>query len=127
MNLDTRLIFGMKAYLINTHLLVPRSRSSAKVKVRYQGHSFFFIERIYICPFANKLFENSDADLSWLLFQRSQLVQNKVRVICNRQKVCPCFFGGSLPPYLFCRFMKTLFTSSATTNRTPMALIYTID
>ena len=27
----------MKAYLINTHL-VPRSRSSAKVKVKYQGH-----------------------------------------------------------------------------------------
>ena len=28
----------MKADLINTHLLVPRSRSSAKVKVKYQGH-----------------------------------------------------------------------------------------
>ena len=28
----------MKAYLIDTHLLVPRSRSSAKVKVKYQGH-----------------------------------------------------------------------------------------
>ena len=28
----------MKAYLINMHLLVPRSRSSAKVKVRYIGH-----------------------------------------------------------------------------------------
>ena len=27
----------MKAHL-NTHLLVPRSRSSAKVKVKYQGH-----------------------------------------------------------------------------------------
>ena len=28
----------MKAHLINTHLLVPRSRSSAKVQVKYQGH-----------------------------------------------------------------------------------------
>ena len=28
----------MKAHLINTHLLVPRSRSSAKVNVKYQGH-----------------------------------------------------------------------------------------
>ena len=28
----------MTAHLIDTHLLVPRSRSSAKVKVRYQGH-----------------------------------------------------------------------------------------
>ena len=30
----------MKAHLIDTHLLVPRSRSSAKVKVIYQGHVF---------------------------------------------------------------------------------------
>ena len=28
----------MKAYLINMHLLAPRSRSSAKVKVRYKGY-----------------------------------------------------------------------------------------
>ena len=28
----------MKAHLIVTHLLVPRSRSAAKVKVKYQGH-----------------------------------------------------------------------------------------
>ena len=28
----------MKAHLIDTHLLVPRSRSSAKVCVKYQGH-----------------------------------------------------------------------------------------
>ena len=28
----------MKAHLIDTHILVPRSRSSAKVKVKYQGH-----------------------------------------------------------------------------------------
>ena len=28
----------MKAHFINTHLLVTRSRSSAKVKVKYQGH-----------------------------------------------------------------------------------------
>ena len=32
--LVTRLIFGMKAHLTNTYLLVPRS--SAKVKVKYQ-------------------------------------------------------------------------------------------
>ena len=29
----------MKAYLINMHLLVPRSRSSAKVKVKYKGYT----------------------------------------------------------------------------------------
>ena len=28
----------MKAYLINMHLLVPRSRSPAKVKVKYKGY-----------------------------------------------------------------------------------------
>ena len=28
----------MKAYLINMHLLVPTSRSSAKVKVKYKGY-----------------------------------------------------------------------------------------
>ena len=28
----------MKAHLIDTNLLVRRSRSSAKVKVKYQGH-----------------------------------------------------------------------------------------
>ena len=28
----------MKEHLINTHLLVPRSRSSAKVKVKYKGY-----------------------------------------------------------------------------------------
>ena len=28
----------MKAYLINMHLLVPRSRSYAKVKVKYKGY-----------------------------------------------------------------------------------------
>ena len=28
----------MKAYLINRHLLVPRSRSPAKVKVKYKGY-----------------------------------------------------------------------------------------
>ena len=31
-------MFGMKAYLINMHLLVPRSKSSAKVKVKYKGY-----------------------------------------------------------------------------------------
>ena len=28
----------MKAYIINMHLLVSRSRSSAKVKVQYKGY-----------------------------------------------------------------------------------------
>ena len=28
----------MKAHLIDTHLLVPKSMSSGKFKVKYQGH-----------------------------------------------------------------------------------------
>ena len=35
MNSVTRLIFGMRAPLINTHLLLPRSRSSEKIKVTF--------------------------------------------------------------------------------------------
>ena len=31
-------MIGMKAHLIDTHLLVTKSRSSAKVQVKYQGH-----------------------------------------------------------------------------------------
>ena len=31
-------MFGMKAHLNDTRLLVPRSRSSAKVKVKYLRH-----------------------------------------------------------------------------------------
>ena len=31
-------MFGMKAHVVDTHLLVPGPRSSAKVKVKYQGH-----------------------------------------------------------------------------------------
>ena len=30
----------MKAHLIDTHLLVPRSRSIAKLNVKYEGHTF---------------------------------------------------------------------------------------
>ena len=49
----------MKAYLINMHLLVPRSRSSAKVKVKYKDYicqkmavlgTFMFHEHIlFVC------------------------------------------------------------------------------
>ena len=57
----TRLMFGMKEHLIDTHLLEPRSRSSAKVKDKYQGHIsikkkivvsgviFFFFSFYYSC------------------------------------------------------------------------------
>ena len=33
-------MFGMKAYLVYAHFLEPRSRSSAKVNVKNQGHIF---------------------------------------------------------------------------------------
>ena len=39
-NLVTRLMFGMKAHLIDTHLIVPRP--FAKIKVKYLGHRAVF-------------------------------------------------------------------------------------
>ena len=36
----TRLIFGMKAHLIGTHLLAPRSRSSIKGQSQISGSCF---------------------------------------------------------------------------------------
>ena len=50
----------MKAHLIDTHLLVQRSWSSAKVKVKYQGHvsqkmgvlgELVFHKHIFVCFF----------------------------------------------------------------------------
>ena len=35
---------------------------------------YMYIDLLHVKLKAYKLFENSDADLSWLLFQRSQLV-----------------------------------------------------
>ena len=59
----------MKVHLIDTHLLVPRSRSSEKVKVKYRGHVsqtmgvsgalvfhkhiLFFIEQVIVASFNN--------------------------------------------------------------------------
>ena len=43
---------------------------------------------------AYKLFENSDADLSWLLFQRSQLVQDGVNITFVLDSV-PRFYVGN--------------------------------
>ena len=48
----------MKAYVINMHLLVPRSRSSAKIKRKYKGYisqkmavsgAFVFHKHILFC------------------------------------------------------------------------------
>ena len=39
-NLVTSLILGIKAHLIDTHLVVPRSRSSVKVKIKHHVHVF---------------------------------------------------------------------------------------
>ena len=48
----------MKAYLINMHLLLPRSRTSANIKVKYKGYiskkmavsgAFAFHKHILLC------------------------------------------------------------------------------
>ena len=60
-------MFDMKAHLINTHLLVPRSRSSANVKVKYKGYisqkmavsgTFMFHKHILFCM--ESLSKNAD-------------------------------------------------------------------
>ena len=38
----------MKANLINTHLLVPTTRLSAKVKVEYQGHNSGLLKKMEV-------------------------------------------------------------------------------
>ena len=64
----------MKAHLTDTHLLLPRSRSSAKVKVKYQGHVsqkmflgalvfhkhiLFYTVKSYIFDYSNTFLESS--------------------------------------------------------------------
>ena len=57
----------MKAYLINIHLLVPRSRSSPKVKVKYKGYisqkmavswAFMFHKHILLISIFESCYEN---------------------------------------------------------------------
>ena len=42
-------------------------------------------------------------------------------------KIMSTFIRRALPAIFACTFMKTLFTSTATSNRTLLALIYTIE
>ena len=88
------LTFRMKAHLINKHLLVPRSRSSAKVKVEYQGyisrkmaisgalafhkHIFFFMNSVN-CPTVTPARE-----------------KDSVQAKCNKI-VCPARSLASIP------------------------------
>ena len=78
-------LFGMKAYLIDVHL-VPRSRSSAKVKVKYQGHvsqkmcvsgALVFHKHFLSCFFLCQLFTTE---------QNFGLV--KIESICRRENKC---------------------------------------
>ena len=75
-NLLTRLIFGMKAYLINMHLLVPRSRSCAKVKVKCKGYTsqkmavsgaFMFHKHILFFLQLSFFYQNPILSLKYLL------------------------------------------------------------
>ena len=71
----------MKAYLINMHLLVPRSRSSAKVKVKYKGYisqknGRFGGIRVSQTHIVNSLPHNKILDLSKL----KAFADNKINV-----------------------------------------------
>ena len=62
--------------------------------------------------------------MCWLLTYFLVRIQNKLRVICDWEKVCPCLFSGAPAAIFVCTFMKTLFTGTAISNRTLMVFIY---
>ena len=78
-------IFGMKAHLINMHLLVLRSRSSAKVKVEYQG---------YISQKKNGRFEGISTESC---FRHPLFDQRGTRKVEIRQKLTSTFLAKKLP------------------------------
>ena len=60
-------------------------------------------------PKTYKIFENSDADLSWLLFKEANLLQNELMVICDwLKKKMPMSIRRAPTAIFACTFMKTL-------------------
>ena len=70
----------MKAYLINMHLLVPRSKSSAKVKVKYKGYisqkmavsgAFVFHKHILFFKWSYDSFSDNQNDTVYLAYEKT--------------------------------------------------------
>ena len=89
----------MKAHHIDTHLLVPRSKSSAKVKVKYQGHvsqkmdvsgALVFHKHIWF-PFFTKLFTFSltNVRINVTNSTKQQIFRHvSIESICRQPKKC---------------------------------------
>ena len=98
----TRLIFGMKAYLTNIHLLVPRSRSSAKVKVKYTG----YISQEMAISEAFMFHKHDLVQLEFILLSRVYLISLIVICVkrhCGKRRKCwlPTFSSGRVNQGLF--------------------------
>ena len=93
----------MKAYLINMHLLVTRSRSSAKVKVKYKDyisqknglfgsivfHKYilFFMETYEICRVFRWILDKNEVNSSKSFFSREiNAVEYRLKV--NHSYTC---------------------------------------
>ena len=93
----------MKAYLISMHLLVPRSRSSAKVKVKYKGYisqkmavSGAFVFRKHFLSFMSlpndKSFDSSKlkifADSKINVTEKLKFVLGRIKKHCGKRRKC---------------------------------------
>ena len=96
-NLLTRLIFGMKAYFINMQLLVPRSRSSAKVKVKYKGYisqkmavsgAFVFHKHILFFMFSRRFFFMVVKPGGFVLLRVISIPVKEMVTLCYSKTVC---------------------------------------
>ena len=95
----------MKAHLIDTHLLVSRSRSSAKVTVKYQGH-------------VSQKMGVSGA----LVFQKHILLLlylQDLRAECRR-------FDPRLDQYFFRRLITIIGNATAFTCLSPLSIVSTM-
>ena len=80
----------MKAHLINTHLLVPRSRSSAKVKVKYQDH---FTQKMGVSA---ALMFHKQILFSSTFYLVYQAKQTEMSVINKHVQVCTSYYFSRL-------------------------------
>ena len=85
----------MKAHLIDTHLLVPRLRSSAKVKVKYQGHAFQKMGVLGSLVFQKHLFLVGGS-FKALFSQSEMFFYFQLYAYGYRSSICPCFGSESL-------------------------------
>ena len=92
-------MFGMKAYLINMHLLVPRPRSSAKVKVNIK---VTFLKKLHFsknCRFRGICVSQTNLVFPWVFSSECQKHFgffpgfSQVNPLKRREEVKDLYFG----------------------------------